>query len=779
MKIRKVTLYPNDLGALLAPGEPTYEEVGSNAIAATDSFGRTLARTDQVTDISNGNPRSAITIATNANSLQPYLAMALNRRVKANFALLLGLNSRDTYPGDVRNNITLKHHTSDVYGSATAVVPNSVYARIIGEAAAFQRYNGLDSETIIENDPVGGYPFTLTGFFRTDNVSGRIIALVDKSAENVYYDMSINSSGNARIQARNGGAENFGVSSDTFNDGEKHSFAAIFASATDRELYVDGISVATDTTSVAFNPAVDRISIGYLGRNTPASYYEDDIFDLIIYNRVLAPKEIAQMALGVPVPKPLITGDNSSINSIGDWAATRATIAVDTGTGNPASSMKVTATSAYGYGSLSLTSIVGHNMRLTFDYKNTVGDVAQYQVYDGTADIIARTDLADTQSFIDPGNIDFVATTTEARIILIAKNNTDIVWFDNVYLTDLDTLVTFPLVIDQWGGGTLNVSTVVNGAGANAMTTFSGASSTAATIGSTGVGGVKHWMGTVDEIAVVSGEKIFVEITMGGIGGTAPKIDLFDSLTGSSISIEGLQQLINATSHYFVFTPTSTTTGVIRIESAIGESFSGSFTGLRVGYIGAVAAWQPEGISDKWYDRSSNNLDGTNTAVEQLNAATGAIKDLYISKFDEINSANIYVDINTDDLTATDDQEITGFIMGDSFRLDQILKGSFKSPDSFPGISNSDTQGGNSLSNERYGRRNPFEWTYGAVLDSIRDQIQEIYRTHKTSRLFVLGIQEDDNDEIFYPVKFAGPLNIVRTAGKSSIGIKLLEQATT
>ena len=149
---------------------------------------------------------------------------------------------------------------------------------------------------------------------------------------------------------------------------------------------------------------------------------------LLKAQELVAPTIIAGARTG-QATELITNGDFSSGDPPDDWDAVRATLATDAGR------LKVTATSDYGYGKQDIVTVSGKKYSLRFDYENTAGDVAQYQVYDVTnaVDIIARTDLADqTGSEISSGQIGFTATGISTKIILIAKNDTDIVWFDDV-----------------------------------------------------------------------------------------------------------------------------------------------------------------------------------------------------------------------------------------------------------------------------------------------------------------------------------------------------------
>jgi len=116
----------------------------------------------------------------------------------------------------------------------------------------------------------------------------------------------------------------------------------------------------------------------------------------------------------------------------------------DKETGDPgagSTSVKVTTSAANGgiyQGTIGVTA--GNKYRLTFIYKNTAGDVAQFRVYDETnaADITAYTDLPDSTSWSATYTHKFTAPAlcANVRIYLAGKGNGDIVYFDSVSLNE-------------------------------------------------------------------------------------------------------------------------------------------------------------------------------------------------------------------------------------------------------------------------------------------------------------------------------------------------------
>lgn len=787
---RVLTLYPDEMGAFLNDGEPTLEVLGG-----IDSINIAIAATDEVPDIADDSPQSALAVATDAVSGKPYLAMELSRRVAVDTAILMGLNARDTYPGDVRNNFTLKHHTSDAYGAATAVVPNSAYARIIGEAAAFTRYNGVDAYTSVANNAnlnfgaSSDYSIVWRGIVPTTPANGaRILEKGSSSAgTQARYMLFVTNSGKVTARIDDGTTTVDTTSTTSIDDGVEHIVVVTVDRDGNQILYIDG--AVEDSDSVVAVGDIDNtgfpLAFSISSHDLSGSPLECDDSEIIIYNRVLAPKEIEQMVLGVPVPMPLIVGDNSSMNTIGDWLNTNLnSLSIVSG------KLRAVNTSQFQRCQCNTGTIltVGHRYLLEWDGSGKTGNWS-WKEYNNDLTIGAVTEGVGSSLTFTATNADelgFLATSSSGQIDLV-----------NVYLTDLDALVTFPLVVDQWGNQT---NLVTNGeftsdvAGWSSITSGSvskvdssvepGTSSVTAGAADVGVAKCPASVGggfqdsATFPISLGGAYLVSALAYVGASGSEMTMTDNEGNLSGSAtITTIGAWERI-----FFVAISTGTTARPKFLLSAGGGTRTFFVDKVEVTRLGAVAAYLPEGISDKWYDRSSNNLDGTNTNVEKINAATGGLKDILVVKFDEIMSANLYMDLNSDGLTGTDNLEVSDWLQAKSFTTGNrnIGRGSYRSPESFPGVTSKDTRGGDSQSSVLYGRRNSFSWTYVGLDDSQVARLKEIYRIQEgTSRLMVLGVQENDGDEIPYPVKFDGPMTFVRKGSKTSVGIKLMEQATT
>lgn len=157
---------------------------------------------------------------------------------------------------------------------------------------------------------IQGFPFTLCGWVRStsSDTSYRIILCIGSNGANRGW-FTIQARPVSATAMRFGMAadnNDLGGGSDDYQDTTSYSSScwhfvcAVFVSATDRRLYVDGRLLASRTGSVTFNTAITTGST-YIGarnlRGSPAiaSYWLGQSKNLRIYNRALTANEVSEL----------------------------------------------------------------------------------------------------------------------------------------------------------------------------------------------------------------------------------------------------------------------------------------------------------------------------------------------------------------------------------------------------------------------------------------------------------------------------------------------------
>ena len=122
------------------------------------------------------------------------------------------------------------------------------------------------------------------------------------------------------------------------------------------------------------------------------------------------------------------------------------------------------------------------------------------------------------------------------------------------------------------------------------------------------------------------------------------------------------------------------------------------------------------------------------------------------------------------------DAEVGYIALGKGFSLNKILKGSFRSGPAFPGIAKRDSLGGVPKGFRRYGERQNFAWTYGALADAEKTQLEDVFRLSNQG-LFptYMKIVEDSGAPKVHQLFFNAPLTVARKGSRWNVGVSFTE----
>ena len=143
--------------------------------------------------------------------------------------------------------------------------------------------------------PISGFPFTMAGWGKSDinNALQTIIGMADKDTTNQYSALWMGAIGDlTKVSARNilGGGVRDAISTIDFSINTWHHLCGVWT-ATSVAVYLDGGSKGTD--NVTGFPALENITVGRMGDNSPAQYMSGKIDLPMIWNRALSDDEVA------------------------------------------------------------------------------------------------------------------------------------------------------------------------------------------------------------------------------------------------------------------------------------------------------------------------------------------------------------------------------------------------------------------------------------------------------------------------------------------------------
>jgi hypothetical protein len=142
-----------------------------------------------------------------------------------------------------------------------------------------------------------GTPLTLSAWVRLSaSHTGGVIDIGGENGAVVHCFALVVVSGKAWALSQNN-ANNQAISTTTLSNNIWYHLTAVFNSATDRQIYVNGVSENTNTTSTIPDGAFfQRIRIGQRSANATDQNFNGQLDDVRLYNRALTPSEIRQLA---------------------------------------------------------------------------------------------------------------------------------------------------------------------------------------------------------------------------------------------------------------------------------------------------------------------------------------------------------------------------------------------------------------------------------------------------------------------------------------------------
>jgi len=182
-------------------------------------------------------------------------------------------------------------------GTALTVSGSPIYGQpglIPSDAGTSIAFSSGSYASVGEDLGISGYPFSFE--FITETTSGArdvIVFLGDDAVERTYSAAYIENGNNAFSASIRNSSLIHTNSTTAGNDGSAHHVVCNYNSATDREVFVDGVSRGTQTDSVAF-PVPNRFAIAALRSSSPGDYYSGTVQHVSVHDVALSQSQISE-----------------------------------------------------------------------------------------------------------------------------------------------------------------------------------------------------------------------------------------------------------------------------------------------------------------------------------------------------------------------------------------------------------------------------------------------------------------------------------------------------
>ncbi len=191
---------------------------------------------------------------------------------------------------DMRTNNTSRTTLFDV--NRTSALDGTL-TNVIWNSSGGADFNGVSSyiDMVFTSINPGAYPFTMVYMAKANkSTSGVIASIVDTTSSTKLYGFDVFSN-----KTRLAASSSYFISSTDNTTNYTHTGIGVWKNATYRELYINGVSNASGTSSYSYDSGFNRISIGRFGDATPGSYFSKTIYDVLFYPRQLNSTEISSL----------------------------------------------------------------------------------------------------------------------------------------------------------------------------------------------------------------------------------------------------------------------------------------------------------------------------------------------------------------------------------------------------------------------------------------------------------------------------------------------------
>ncbi len=258
----------------------------------------------------------------------------------------------------------------------------------------FLRFDGTDDELAF-TDPNLIVAWSLEIAFKADSLTN--MTLFGRDIDDTNYLRIDNST---QLTLKRGNSTRTIALSETLVIGTWYHLIVTLASNLTATAYLDGSSVGTATLAAA------AIALDRIGSKNSEHYFDGDIAVASLWNRTLSSAEVliqynagdfwqvaALAADQWGVETALITGDDSDIDTVGNWVGNGATLTggYDSGDGGHATTLRIEADGGSNsraelpQASLSTPTVASKRYRVTFDFKWINAPTADSQVHIGGA----------------------------------------------------------------------------------------------------------------------------------------------------------------------------------------------------------------------------------------------------------------------------------------------------------------------------------------------------------------------------------------------------------
>ena len=183
----------------------------------------------------------------------------------------------------------------DIAGKHHATRSGAIWSPISGNT-----FNGTSDylESFHAPSKITGWPLTIFARIRassTLSIDGSCIGIGNSSTSTSYLLIWQMADGTIMLTVRSGGSPFNTISPSSYSFGQWLNIAGVIHSDTDRKLYVNGVEVASSSTSIIYPSGLDNVNIGRLRRSAVGQWLKGDVESSGLIPYALTPTEIKSL----------------------------------------------------------------------------------------------------------------------------------------------------------------------------------------------------------------------------------------------------------------------------------------------------------------------------------------------------------------------------------------------------------------------------------------------------------------------------------------------------
>ena len=188
---------------------------------------------------------------------------------------------------------------ADISGNGNNGTQSGGVLSEFSELGTVASFDGSNDRVLFNSTTMpSSYPFAVSAWIQTSTTTGvdfRTVAAFGNTSSNTSFAiLGVDKNTSRARWTIRAGSTALAIGGTAVNDGKPHLLVGVSASASDHRIYVDGVLVATSTSSISTN-TYNTFNVGALQRSSAIQFFDGNISNVRFWNRSLSSSEVADL----------------------------------------------------------------------------------------------------------------------------------------------------------------------------------------------------------------------------------------------------------------------------------------------------------------------------------------------------------------------------------------------------------------------------------------------------------------------------------------------------